>query len=66
MPRSSFARCNQYEFSLLPLHLLADLKKILCVLADEEANDKYKLAMKKHFATACRYELLFWDMAYGN
>ena len=45
-----------------------DLKKILCVLADdeEEADDKDKLAMKKHFATACRYELLFWDMAYGN
>lgn len=39
-----------------------DLKKILCVLADEEANDKDKLTMKKHFATACRYELLFWDM----
>lgn len=45
-----------------------DLKKILCVLADdeEEADDKDKLAMKKHFATACRYDLLFWDMAYGN
>jgi thiaminase len=32
----------------------------------EEADDKDKLAMKKHFATACRCELLFWDMVYGN
>lgn len=44
-----------------------DLKKILCILADDvEANDKDRLAMKKHFIAACRYELLFWDTAYGS
>ncbi|MGA9170676.1 MAG: thiaminase II [Nitrososphaeraceae archaeon] len=44
-----------------------DLKKILCVLADDEkANDKDRLAMKQHFTAACRYELLFWDTAYGS
>jgi thiaminase (transcriptional activator TenA) len=31
-----------------------ELKKILCVLADEDANDKGRLAMKKHFANACK------------
>lgn len=41
-----------------------DLKKVLCILADDKNN---KTAMKKHFATACKYEFLFWDMAYyGN
>ncbi|MGB8023653.1 MAG: hypothetical protein WCF06_04980 [Nitrososphaeraceae archaeon] len=33
---------------------------------DVEANDKDRLAMKKHFIAACRYELLFWDTAYGS
>jgi thiaminase len=46
---------------------LNELKKILCVLADDEdTNDKDRLAMKRHFTAACRYELLFWDTAYGN
>jgi thiaminase/transcriptional activator TenA len=42
-----------------------DLKKILCALA-KEASNKDKLVMKKYFATACNYELLFWDMAYNK
>ena len=43
------------------------LKNILCVLADDKArSDKDRLAMKKHFATACKYEFLFWDMAYRH
>jgi thiaminase/transcriptional activator TenA len=42
-----------------------DLKKILCALA-KEASNKDKLVMKKYFATACNYELLFWDMAYNT
>lgn len=41
-----------------------ELKKVLCILADDKNN---KMAMKKHFASACNYEFLFWDMAYyGN
>ena len=42
-----------------------DLKKILCALA-KEASNKDKIVMKKYFATACNYELLFWDMAYNT
>jgi thiaminase/transcriptional activator TenA len=42
-----------------------DLKKILCALA-KEASNKDKLVMKRYFATACNYELLFWDMAYNS
>src|SRR6266487_2750639 len=38
-----------------------DLKNILCALA-KEASNKDKLLMKRYFATACNYELLFWDM----
>jgi thiaminase/transcriptional activator TenA len=44
------------------------IKTILCTLADDKArsDDKDRLAMKKHFATACKYEFLFWDMAYSR
>jgi thiaminase (transcriptional activator TenA) len=43
------------------------LKTILCILAEDKArSDKDRLAMKKHFATACKYEFLFWDMAYRH
>jgi thiaminase len=34
---------------------------------DKEArSDNDKLSMKRHFANACKYELLFWDMAYDH
>jgi thiaminase/transcriptional activator TenA len=44
------------------------IKTVLCALADDKSrsDDKDRLAMKKHFATACEYEFLFWDMAYGH
>jgi thiaminase/transcriptional activator TenA len=43
------------------------LKTILCLLAGDKARtDKDRLTMKKHFATACKYEFLFWDMAYRH
>ena len=40
----------------------------VCVLADDKArcDGKDRLAMKKHFAIACKYEFLFWDMAYRH
>jgi thiaminase/transcriptional activator TenA len=41
------------------------LKTILCLLADDKASNEDRLAMKKLFATACKYEFLFWDMAYS-
>ena len=49
-----------------------ELKNILCILAGKKAksHDKDKedklATMKKHFATACKYEFLFWDMGYHN
>jgi thiaminase/transcriptional activator TenA len=41
-----------------------EIKMMLDALA-KEANKKDKMVMKNHFATACRHEYLFWDMAYN-
>ena len=41
-----------------------EIKMMLNALA-KEASEKDKMAMKNHFATACKYEYLFWDMAYN-
>jgi thiaminase (transcriptional activator TenA) len=40
-----------------------EIKKILNILA-KEASEKDKMEMEKYFATACKYEYLFWDMVY--
>jgi thiaminase len=29
-------------------------------------DDEQKVIMKDHFATACNYELQFWNMAYST
>jgi thiaminase (transcriptional activator TenA) len=39
--------------------------KIMLNVLGKEASEKEKMAMKNHFATACKYECLFWDMAYN-
>jgi thiaminase/transcriptional activator TenA len=52
----------QFYSSVESCRQVNELKKILCILAAQSGEDK--LVMKKHFATACKYELLFWDMAY--
>ena len=41
-----------------------EIKMMLDALA-KEASEKDKIAMKNHFATACKYEYLFWNMAYN-
>jgi thiaminase (transcriptional activator TenA) len=41
-----------------------EIKMMLDSLA-KEANEKDKMVMKNRFATACRYEYLFWGMAYN-
>jgi thiaminase/transcriptional activator TenA len=41
-----------------------ELKQILNTLSENE-NEKSKERMKNHFASACKYEYLFWDMAYN-
>ena len=41
-----------------------ELKQILNALSENEC-EKSKCRMKNHFASACNYEYLFWDMAYN-
>ncbi len=43
---------------------VSDLKEILDEVAKPAGNEE-RLRMQKCFGTACMYELLFWDMAYG-
>jgi thiaminase (transcriptional activator TenA) len=42
-----------------------EIKQILNMLGQNE-NEKSKDMMKNHFANACKYEYLFWEMAYKN
>lgn len=41
-----------------------ELKQILNTLGENE-SEKSKYRMKNHFAFACNYEYLFWEMAYN-
>jgi thiaminase/transcriptional activator TenA len=41
-----------------------EIKEILNLLGQNE-SEKAKEKMKNHFATACKYEYLFWEMAYN-
>jgi thiaminase/transcriptional activator TenA len=43
---------------------VAAIQQILNLLGKEE-NEKYKQIMKNHFANACKYEYLFWEMVYS-
>jgi thiaminase/transcriptional activator TenA len=43
---------------------VAEIKEILNRLG-EKVDDESKAKMKNHFANACRYEYLFWEMAYN-
>lgn len=43
---------------------VSDLKEILDELAKPSRKEE-RSRMQKCFETACMYELLFWDMAYG-
>ena len=43
-----------------------EIKMMFDTLAKEASEkDKMMMMMKNHFATACKYECLFWDMAYN-
>jgi thiaminase/transcriptional activator TenA len=42
-----------------------EIKQTLNKLSQNE-NEKSKDIMKKHFANACKYEYLFWEMAYNS
>jgi thiaminase/transcriptional activator TenA len=41
-----------------------EIKQILNMLSQNE-NEKSKEIMKNHFINACKYEFLFWEMAYN-
>jgi thiaminase (transcriptional activator TenA) len=41
-----------------------EIKMMLDALA-KEASKKDKMAMKNYFATTCKYEYIFWEMAYN-
>jgi thiaminase (transcriptional activator TenA) len=43
---------------------VAEIKEILNGLGDN-ADEKSKSKMKNHFANACKYEYLFWEMAHN-
>jgi thiaminase (transcriptional activator TenA) len=43
---------------------VSEIKEILNRLGDK-VDEKSKAKMKNHFANACRYEYLFWEMAYN-
>jgi thiaminase/transcriptional activator TenA len=43
---------------------VAEIKEILNRLGEKE-DEKSKAIMKNHFANACKYEYLFWEMAYN-
>ena len=43
---------------------VTEIKEILNRLGEKE-DEKSKAIMKNHFANACRYEYLFWEMAYN-
>jgi thiaminase (transcriptional activator TenA) len=43
---------------------VAEIKEILNRLG-EKVDDESKAKMKNHFANVCRYEYLFWEMAYN-
>ncbi len=51
---SSTESCKQVE----------EIKQVLNILSKNE-NEKYKELMKEHFASACKYEYLLWDMIYN-
>jgi thiaminase/transcriptional activator TenA len=42
---------------------VAEIKEILNRVGEEE-DEKTRAIMKNHFANACKYECLFWEMIY--
>jgi thiaminase/transcriptional activator TenA len=42
---------------------VAEIKEILNRVGEEE-DEKTRAIMKNHFTNACKYEYLFWEMAY--
>jgi thiaminase/transcriptional activator TenA len=62
--RGIYKKWIQFYSSEESSRQVKEIKMMLDALG-KEANEKDKMAMKNHFATACKYEYLFWDMAYN-
>jgi thiaminase/transcriptional activator TenA len=62
--REIYKKWIQFYSSEESYRQVKEIKMMLEVLS-KEASKKEKIAMKNHFATACKYECLFWDMGYN-
>jgi thiaminase/transcriptional activator TenA len=62
--RGIYKKWIQFYSSEESYRQVKEIKMMLNSLA-KKASEKDKIAMKNHFATACKYECLFWDMAYN-
>ena len=62
--RGIYKKWVQFYSSEESYKQVKEIKMMLDVLG-KEANEKDKMTMKNHFATSCKYECLFWDMAYN-
>jgi thiaminase (transcriptional activator TenA) len=62
--RGIYKKWVQFYSSKESSRQVKEIKMMLDALG-KEANEKDKMAMKNYFATACKYECLFWDMVYN-
>ena len=62
--REIYKKWIQFYSSKQSYRQVKEIKMMLDALS-KEASKKEKIAMKNSFATACKYECLFWDMAYN-
>jgi thiaminase/transcriptional activator TenA len=60
----AFRKWVQFYSSADSNRQVLEIKEILNELG-EKVDEKSKAKMKNHFANACRYEYLFWEMAYN-
>ena len=60
----AYGKWVQFYSSTESHRQVAELKEILNRLG-EKVHEESKAKMKNHFANACKYEYLFWEMAYN-
>jgi len=60
----AYAKWVKFYSSTDSSRQVAEIKQIMNRLGQKE-DDKVKGIMKNHFASACKYEYLFWEMAYN-
>jgi thiaminase (transcriptional activator TenA) len=60
----AYGKWVQFYSSTESHRQVAEIKEILNRLG-EKVDEESKAKMKNHFANACKYEYLFWEMAYN-